>query len=864
MKKKLLLVVFTVVISICTLGLMACNGDDSSGNTPPAHEHEFTNYVSNNDATYEKDGTETATCNHNGCNEKDTRTDVGSMLSHTHNYSTRITEPTCTTQGYTTYTCDCGDEYKDTYTNALGHSFTNYVSNNDATYDSDGTETATCNHNGCNEKDTRTDVGSMLKVNGITFKTLTVNNDNTVYGKVANGTTTFSFLNEIEKSGSADYGVYLDIYCNTDVKSKTVPLITGDNTFYILAENTDNGDILYTVTIRVKPVYTVSFNTLGGSAVASQSIEEDAFATIPLVTPTKIGTDFINWSLDFNQAITKDITVTPNWKVKEEMQAFDFTSTSTTCVITGVLDKTISEIIVPSYVTSIKKGAFSDCNSLTSISLPFVGASLNETTYTYFGYIFGANAYNYNYAPISLKKVIISDGLIIDEYAFYRCDNLTSIKIPPSVTSIGNNAFQGCSSLENISVDKNNANYSSQDGILYNKAKTEFIYIPKAISDKVSIPNTITGIGSYTFSSCSSLESIIIPDSVTSIGNYAFLDCTSLTSIIVPKSVTNIGNNAFYNCESLKSITITDGVYSIGEEAFRGCNSLTSIIIPNSIYSIGFSAFYGTSLKSITLPFIGATQNGTTNTYFGYIFGAEKFFENINFVPMSLKSVTITGSKIGENAFYQCISLTSVTICNSVTSIAKGAFTDCYKLVEIINKSSVKITAGSSAYGEITNYAKQVITDENASNIIKQDGYTFYNDKGTYFLVDYVGGGHLVLPNDINDSNYNIASYAFYMNKKIRSVVVPSGVIAIGNSAFGGCDSLERVRIGNSVTNIGSWAFYGCDALTSLSFEDASTWYYIDTENHNFTGGTQVSGILASYFTDMENYGLCNQYWYKI
>ena len=107
----------------------------------------------------------------------------------------------------------------------------------------------------------------------------------------------------------------------------------------------------------------------------------------------------------------------------------------------------------------------------------------------------------------------------------------------------------------------------------------------------ITIPNSVTSIGSSAFQGCTGLTSIVIPDSVTSIGDSAFLNCTGLTSIVIPDSVTNIGNDAFYNCSGLTSVTIGNGVTSIGDYAFQNCTGLTSIVIPDSVTSIGNCAF---------------------------------------------------------------------------------------------------------------------------------------------------------------------------------------------------------------------------------------------------------------------------------
>ncbi len=262
---------------------------------------------------------------------------------------------------------------------------------------------------------------------------------------------------------------------------------------------------------------------------------------------------------------------------------------------------------------------------------------------------------NENITSVKIGYGVESIGII----AFYECSSLTSIRIPNSVTSIGDRAFS------NTGYYNNENNW--ENGVLYIgkyliEAKSEISgsYAIKdgtlcigggAFSDcesltSITIPNSVTSIVDSVFDYCTSLTSITIPDSVTSIGNGAFRYCSSLTSITIPNSVTSIGSHAFDHCESLTSITIPNSVTSIGSHAFYHCSSLTSIIIPNSVTSIGSGAFkYCSSLTSITIP------DGVTS--------------------------------IGSYAFDHCESLTSITIPNSVTSIGKEAFYCCKSLTNI-------------------------------------------------------------------------------------------------------------------------------------------------------------------------------------
>ncbi|MBR3268942.1 MAG: leucine-rich repeat protein [Oscillospiraceae bacterium] len=187
-------------------------------------------------------------------------------------------------------------------------------------------------------------------------------------------------------------------------------------------------------------------------------------------------------------------------------------------------------------------------------------------------------------------KNVVFDGepKLIGITAFYNCTNLSSVKIPESVTTIGEAAFAGCKGLTSITIP---------DGVTTIGTYT----FNGCISlTSITIPNSVTSIGKQAFDHCSSLTSITIPDSVTTIGNYAFQYCNKLTSITIPDSVTSISDYIFSNCKNLSSVTIPDSVTSIGEYAFNGCRSLSSITISDSVISIGKRAFtYCTGLYTI-------------------------------------------------------------------------------------------------------------------------------------------------------------------------------------------------------------------------------------------------------------------------
>ena len=211
----------------------------------------------------------------------------------------------------------------------------------------------------------------------------------------------------------------------------------------------------------------------------------------------------------------------------------------------------VQKIAIQNSVKTIGNSSFSNCSSLKSVTIPDSVTSIGNYTFSYCS---------------SLKSVTIPDSVTtIGDEAFLFCRGLTSVEIPDSVTTIGDNVFNNCSSLTSIDVASGNLNYSSKDGVLFDKNKSKLIQYP--IGNKrteYTIPNSVKTIGSRAFSGCSSLTSVTIPNSVTTIRNFAFDNCNGLTSVTIPNSITSIGYSAFYDCDSLKDV-----YYSASEEQWK-------------------------------------------------------------------------------------------------------------------------------------------------------------------------------------------------------------------------------------------------------------------------------------------------------
>ncbi len=590
------------------------------------------------------------------------------------------------------------------------------------------------------------------------------------------------------------------------------------------------------------------------------------------------------------------------YNLEYEVNAGD---TTVTCIgfadgeAAGEADLVIPEIVIDNsteyYVTSIGDEAFAYCYGLSG--------------------------------DITIPNSVVNIG----DMAFTYCSGLSGdIIIPNSVMNIGNRAFSVCSGLTEFTVGEDNANYASQEGILYSKDLTILIQCPQGKTGSLTIPNSVTSIGddafwdcsgltgsltipngvesigSYAFSNCSGLSgSLTIPNSVESIGNHAFMDCSGFTefivgkdnanyasqegilynkdtttlikcpsaktgSITIPNSVMSITSFAFDDCSGLSSLTIPNSVESIGDYAFSNCSSLSGILtIPNSVKSIGWNAF---EVCSGLTEFIVGEDNANYASQEGILYNKDT--TNLIQCPQGKTgSITIPNSveSIKSFAFDGCSGLSSLTIGNSVESIGDYAFRNCSGLSgELIIHNSVE-TIGNYAFsgcsglsGDLTipnsvesigNYAfsgcsgfTEFIVGEDNANYASQEGILYNKDTTTLILCPGSLTGILTIPNSVvsigdmafsgcsdftefivGEDNANYASQeGILYNKdtttlilcpqgKTDSITIPNSVTSIENFAFWGCSGLSgSLTISNNVESIGWNAFYGCSGITEF------------------------------------------------
>lgn len=409
----------------------------------------------------------------------------------------------------------------------------------------------------------------------------------------------------------------------------------------------------------------------------------------------------------------------------------------------------------------------------------------------------------------SITDLIIPSSIIYNSYPYevtcivssaFRYTQVISLTVPRTVTSI--NLPQNYSSLANITVDSSNTVYSSQNGVLFNKDKSELLIYPAAKAEvSYSIPNSVSKVDSTAFGGCTHLETVTVPASVTSIGRYAFEKCSSLSSVLLPETISTIQMHTFEGCSSLESITIPDSVKNIEDYAFRYCTSLESITIPESVLNIGTEVFYyTTSLVSIDVD----PDNTAFSSEDGVLFDKDKT-KLINYpIGKSNTSYTVpdTVSLIESYSFSHCTHVTAVSLPNSVQSVNQYAFSDCTAL------SSIDIPNSVTAFG------KGAFKDcSSLASIIIPNSISFIDDE------TFSGCTNLVSVS-IPSSVTAIGDEAFNRCVSLQTVSLPNSVVSIGNCAYQRCDSLTSVFIPDSVTTLGHSIFYGCRSLTSVTISN--------------------------------------------
>ena len=362
----------------------------------------------------------------------------------------------------------------------------------------------------------------------------------------------------------------------------------------------------------------------------------------------------------------------------------------------------------------------------------------------------------------------------IESKAFYECPELTSVTIPNTVISIGNNIFEGCTNLASIIVEEGNPNYDSRENsnALIETTSNKLIMGCKG----TIIPDGVTTIGQQAFQGCCGLTSISIPSSVKTIENSAFNRCTGLTSIMIPDRVTSLQGDALKGCSGLTFVYLGKSLISIPECLFEGCDNLKTIEINNN------------ALVSRQLT---DNENGNM-TSIQWMLGNSPVEEIIlgedvtsigdyAFRGCAMHSIKMTDSvtRIGDYAFYGCSQLTSIELSNNLEYIGKWAFSVCQSLPSITIPESVKcidLIAFSFCY----NLTKVEI---NSNEVVARENEQFYTLTSCF--------GRQVKEFVLGENVKKIAWIACSENEKLTTVTISSNLTCIDDSAFHKCMSLS-------------------------------------------------------------------------
>lgn len=498
---------------------------------------------------------------------------------------------------------------------------------------------------------------------------------------------------------------------------------------------------------------------------------------------------------------------------------------------------------VPNTVKRIEDGAFW-CSELTSVTIPdgvtaigdqaFYYSMLAEVTIPASVTTIGEEAFR----ETELTKVDIPNGVTtIGPYAFRYCYNLTEVDLSASVTSLGKCAFSGCPELTGIWVAEGNPNYCSDaNGALYNKAKTDLIQFPAAISGVYRIPYGVTIIHDSAFED-SRLSEVDIPNSVTTIEPGAF-QYAALRGVTIPDSVTSIGEEAFRHCEQLTSVSLSNNLTTIEYGVFRECACLTSITIPTSVTTIKSHAFeYCYRLYEVIM-------GSNVSEIYGY-------------------------------AFDTCPRLVSVGFLGDAPAIGSPGFFNDPTLYFIPGKSGWTSPTwngySTATWDGVNLYASYAAYPVQGGNI------HFDKTDGTIFDAD-AGVTSASIPAQIDGIPVLcIDDFAFYNAKNLTKVVIPETVTRIDECAFYGLENLKGVYFYGNAPLVGEYAFMMYDealeddanipGLTLYYLKDKTGWssptwngYPTATWGGNSFSDVKSEDWFYSYVRQAAELGLVNGY----
>lgn len=481
----------------------------------------------------------------------------------------------------------------------------------------------------------------------------------------------------------------------------------------------------------------------------------------------------------------------------------------------------LTDLVVPAEVNGlpvkeISNGVFSNLQTLKSVTLP---EGLEDISYEAFeGCV--------NLQSLTLPQTISYIG----NYAFQGCTSLKKIHIPQAVYYLGSSGysfpFYGCTALEEITVDSGNEKFCSEGGILYNKAKTEIIYAPKALKGKITVPDGMTKIANYAFQNCKGITSVALPEGVTEIGNYAFEGCESMREITFSIGLTKIGEYAFKDCRSLNEFVVPDGVTDLKSGTFEYCYSLYKVTLGKGLAEItgsgvfryckklievcnlssaeytaaDFKKKYGGVVGNIYTETEGQSRIKKTDDGFVYYeTDADDWAYLMAYVGDEAK-ITVP-EKLGERnytvydyAFAYNDLLQSVTFPQTATEFWNCIFEGCDNLTEIkLTDNGFYICRNNCIVDKIT--GKVIAACKNS--VLPAEATNLYDDVYAY-------------------------------NDWVTEITLSEGMVVVNDDAFSGCKNLKKVTISSTVKEISAKAFTNCGNLETIIVDQNNPYYCVE------------------------------------
>lgn len=473
-----------------------------------------------------------------------------------------------------------------------------------------------------------------------------------------------------------------------------------------------------------------------------------------------------------------------------------------------------------SAVSSVYRGCFYNFTNMTSVKLPPNITGLGDGVFN---------------GCTSLTSITIPSNITsFRQHVFFGCTGLETVIIEPRTTNItwGGQMFSGCTSLANVYVDdinwwaKQHNSGSSNCYIFWANALDHHVYV-KGTEVTNAVLSGITQIARYAFNKCVNLTSVVIPEGVTFIGQYAF-GSTGISSLTLPKSVTTIELGSFDGCGSLTSLTIEGGetVHTItftGNNSFRNCSSITTVRLGKVNVNTRSETFGGcTNVESVYLSDLSSYLGSVIQNNSNFLTSTTKNVKiYLNDSEITTLNVPNDVTSIPQFSFRGCTGITSVTLPNTVTNVYYSAFYKCSGLVTVDLGTGVTVIA-DNAFRDCTNL--ESITMPNAISCSSNtfSGCSKLTDIYITNISNWCASSFATLGNAAPNYANTLSKKMYVNNVKVTDLVIPNNVTTIKAYIFSRFD-FTSITVPNSVTTIGDYAFADCSSMSSISLPSSIT-----------------------------------------